>query len=487
MRKYLRILFLVIFSQYLHINANAQIDAPKWVDDIGGPSSNCISSGVGVDKQNNIFIAGFFSGTADFDPSAGGTHNLTAKGDYDGFVAKYTTDGKLIWAVSMGGSSTTQVNSMIVDANGNPIISGQFNSSDLDADPGSGTTTLSTQGGYDAFVIKLDSNGALVWAKSIGGGATDYGSHIIADSQGNVIEDVLYQSTVKVASQSFTAQGSQFNGLAIKFDPSGNLIWAINIGDPGNSEVNYSTVDHQDNVLLCGSFQGNDNFDPLGTPSYINGNGGGTYIAKYTSAGSLIWVKSFNGPSANICVNSKNDIFLDGPFSSTISFNGTSLSPVGAQDLYLAKYSSAGDFEFAKDVGGANGSMYNYGIQSSQDDYIFISGYFSGTIDFDPSPATSALISDHGQRDFFLTKYDSDLNYKWAFNGGSPDCNNSLGRAIIADNNNDILFTGGFCSTVNFSASTCTPYPLTAQSSTRDCFLGKYTKYSYSCCADNRF
>jgi len=476
MRKYLRILFLVIFSQYLHINANAQIDAPKWVDDIGGPSSNCISSGVGVDKQNNIFIAGFFSGTADFDPSAGGTHNLTAKGDYDGFVAKYTTDGKLIWAVSMGGSSTTQVNSMIVDANGNPIISGQFNSSDLDADPGSGTTTLSTQGGYDAFVIKLDSNGALVWAKSIGGGATDYGSHIIADSQGNVIEDVLYQSTVKVASQSFTAQGSQFNGLAIKFDPSGNLIWAINIGDPGNSEVNYSTVDHQDNVLLCGSFQGNDNFDPLGTPSYINGNGGGTYIAKYTSAGSLIWVKSFNGPSANICVNSKNDIFLDGPFSSTISFNGTSLSPVGAQDLYLAKYSSAGDFEFAKDVGGANGSMYNYGIQSSQDDYIFISGYFSGTIDFDPSPATSALISDHGQRDFFLTKYDSDLNYKWAFNGGSPDCNNSLGRAIIADNNNDILFTGGFCSTVNFSASTCTPYPLTAQSSTRDCFLGKYTQ-----------
>jgi len=476
MRKYLRALFLVIFSQCFHINANAQIDVPKWVADIGGPSSNCISSGVGVDKQNNIYIGGFFSGTADFDPSAAGTHNLTAKGNYDGFVAKYTTDGKLIWAVSMGGSSTTQVNSMCVDANGDPIITGQFDSSDLDADPGPGTAILSAQGGYDAFVIKLDADGGFVWAKSIGGSGTDYGVHVIADSQGNVIENIRYQSAVQVGSQIYTAQSSQFNGLAVKYDPNGNLIWAINIGDTGDSEVDYSTVDHLGNVLLCGPFQGNDNFNPLGAASYLNANGGATFIAKYTSAGSLIWVKSFNGPPANICVNSKNDIFLDGPFSSTISFNGTSLNPVGAQDLYLAKYSSAGGFEFAKDVGGANGSMFNYGIQSSQDDYIFISGYFNGTIDFDPSPATSAFISDHGQRDFFLTKYDSDLNYKWAFNGGSPNCSNSLGRAITVDNNNDILFTGGFCSTVNFSASTCAPYPLTAQSSSRDCFLGKYVQ-----------
>lgn len=462
--------------------AKCQIDVPKWVDDIGGPNSSCISSGIEVDKQNNIYVSGIFSGTADMDPSAA-VYNLTAKGQFDLFLAKYTTNGALIWAIDVGGSAYTQVNAMAIDQNGNCIVTGQFNSA-FDADPGPGTTTLTPAGDYDAFIIKYNANGGFVWARSIGGGGTDYGSHVATDSQGNIFECVRYQSSVKVSGQTVTAGGSDFNGLTVKYDPNGNVLWKINIFDPGDSEV-FDEVDSQGNVIVGGHFQGNDNFNPLGAAHFANANGNAQYIAKYTTAGQLIWVQTFAGVlvgnNINIGIDSQGNVIADGPFSSQLKFNGTTvLNPTGSQDLFLAKYLSDGTFQSAKDIGGGGSSIFNYTIHASHDDNIFITGYFSGKIDFDPSPATTGLVSDHGQRDFFLAKYDDDLNYKWAFSGGSPNCDQSLGRNTCIDNNNDVIFTGSFCSTVNFSASACTPYPLTAKSTggspARDSFVGKYVQ-----------
>jgi gliding motility-associated-like protein len=477
MWKYLHILLILIILQIFHNSANAQIDVPKWMDDIGGPTSSCISSGVQVDKQNNVYVTGLFSGTADFDPSSG-VYTLTAKGQYDTFVAKYTTNGTLIWAVSMGGSGSDiiQVNSLAVDINGNPIISGQFDSSDFDADPGTGTTILSTAGGNDAFIIKLNTNGQFMWAHDIGGELTDYGGHLSTDSQGNVIDGIRYEATVTVGGNTYTNNSGGFNGLTIKYDPNGNVIWAINLADATDAESDYSGIDSQDNIVVTGHFSGNDNFNPLGAAKTLNGNGNGIFIAKYTSAGILLWVQEFNGSTAIVCVDSQNDIFVDGPFSSPTNFNGTILNNTGSQDLFLAKYSSTGVFQYAKDIGASTGTVTNYGILASLDDNVYISGYFTGTVDFDPSPATTALLTYHGQQDFFLAKYDGNLNYKWVFGGGNNSCSNNLGRALGIDYNNNVLFTGSFCSTVDFSASSCTPFPLTAQSNVRDCFLGKYVQ-----------
>lgn len=472
----LRFSFILLLLLLLPLLGICQIDVPKWVDDIGGPGSNCISSAVQVDEQNNIYVAGFFNGTADFDPSPA-VYNLTATGTFDTFVAKYTTDGKFIWAVRVGGGDYTQVNSMGVDKDGNPIISGQFDQP-IDADPGPGVNTL-TPNGYDAFLIKLNTNGQLVWAKDIGGGGTDYGSHVSTDSKGNVLESVRYQQTVTVGSNTYTAGGGTFNGLCMKFDPTGNLIWAVNLSDSNDSEV-FEDVDAQDNVIIGGHFQGNDNFNPLGTAYMLNGNGDSEFVAKYTSAGILVWVQDFAGTlvgnNLNLCVDANGDVFADGPFQSPLNFNGTAMNPIGSEDIFVVKYSATGAFQSAKDIGGAGASIFNYGIHASQDNNIFISGYFSGTVDFDPSPATTALVTYHGQQDFFLSKYDNNLNYKWAFSGGSSQCPQSLGRNVTIDNNNDVLFTGAFCSTVDFSASSCSPLSLTAQSSVRDCFLGKYTQ-----------
>ena len=370
---------------------------------------------------------------------------------------------------------------MALDANGNATIAGQYDV-DMDADPGPGIFTLHNNGGNDAFLIHFDTNGNLSWAKSVGGNGTDYGDKVSADSYGNVIQVVQYQSSVAVGSQVFSKVGLGFNGLVIKYDLAGNLLWAINLSDSsGDAPAKYSWIDNNDNILISGGFSGIVNFNPLGTPYVLNGNGGATYVAKYSPSGTLLWVRSINGIVINnnvfLGVNSANDVYVGGPFSSTLSFGGSNnLNPVGPQDMFIARYDVNGVFQFDKDIGGSNASVYNYAIDAKQDDNIYISGYFNGTVDFDPSPTAKALIKDHGQRDVFLSKYDSDLNYKWAFSVGSANCNNSIGRSVVVDNNNDVLLAGSFCSTVNFDASGCTNYNLTAQSPTRDSFVGKYVQ-----------
>jgi len=470
--------FITIVSVLFPFLSYCQIAVPKWVDDIGG-SGQSIPAQVKTDKQNNIYITGIFQGTVDFDPTAG-VYNLTSNGgSFDTYVAKYNAAGGLIWAVAIGGSGLDQVNDLTLDGNGNSTVIGQYDSPVMDADPGPGVFNLNNNGGNDAFIVRLDSNGKFTWAKSVGGGATDYGDRVSTDSNGNVIAVLKYQATVTVGGQTYTSQGT-FNGLIIKYDVSGNVLWSINLADTGDCEARAVTIDANNNIIVSGNFSGNDNFNPLGSAYNLNGNGSSMFLVKYTPSGNLIWATSVAGDAVNsniyLCVNSNNDIFLDGPFSSSLSFNSgqTNINPTGSQDLFLAKYKNDGTFQWVKDIGATNASVYNYGIVASQDDNIYISGFFSGTVDFDPSPTSSAFVSDHGLQDLFFAKYDSDGNYKWAFNVGNQNCNQTLGRNLAVDSNNDVLLVGSFCSTVNFDASKCTTYPLTAQSNIRDSFLAKY-------------
>jgi len=457
-----------------------QISVPKWVDDIGGPgSSSSIPATVITDKQNNIYITGIFQGTVDFDPTAG-VYNLTSNaGSFDTYVAKYTSAGGLIWAVSFGGSGTDQVNGMALDDNGNPTVIGQYDSSSMDVDPGPGVYNLQNNGDKDGFIVHFDTNGKFIWAKSIGGGGTDYGDKTTADHLGNVIAVLQYQSTINVDGKTFTSNGS-FNGLIVKYNVSGTMQWAVNLSDTGDSEGRFVGADSNNNIVVSGAFSNTVNFNPLGSPSTLNGNGNSTFLAKYTPAGNLIWVQQITGNvtnnNSNLCINSKDDIFIDGPFSSPLNFGSTNLNPVGARDIFVAKYTSNGALQWTSDIGGASASVYNYGITASQDDNFYISGFFSGTVDFDPSPTSQAPVSDHGQQDLFLAKYDSNGNYKWAFSAGNSGCSQTLGRSVTIDGNNDVLLAGSFCSTVNFDASKCSTYPLTAQSNTRDSFLAKYVQ-----------
>ncbi len=455
--------------------------APKWLADMGGPNGSSTSTMMKVDAQNNIYVIGTYTGTVDFDPSAGVNNLTSVNSSVDGFVTKYDTNGALMWAVSIGGTGTDQPNALTIDGSGNITVTGQFNSPTLSA----GGFNLTSAGGADAFIIHLNNNGSFLWAKSIGGSGIDNGSKVVSDNAGNLVEAVQFQSTIKVNSNGsiITAQGAT-DGLVIKYDAAGNVLWDFSLGSPGGGDnsVNDVLIDNNKNIVIAGYLNGTVHFNPLGSADSVRTGNNSMYIAQYSPAGILIWVQVITSISTNfnyninICADNQNNIYVDGMFADSLNFGTAAiLTPAGSHDIFFAKYSTSGVFQWYEDIGGAGSSINSYGLVMGIDNNIYITGYFSGTIYFNPFNS-SVFVSDHGIGDMFLAKYDVNGIYQWAFGLGNNSCNNNIGRFAAINSNNDILLTGSFCSTVNFDGSNCGgSFTATAQSSVRDLFIAKYT------------
>ena len=168
---------------------------------------------VAVDSSGNIYTTGPFQVTADFDPGAG-TTNLTSAGGNDVFVSKLDSAGELVWVKQLGGTDSTDAYSVAVDSSGNVYTTGYF-SQTTDFDPGAGTSNLVSAGSFDAFVSKLNSTGAFVWAKQFSGTGLDQGRSVAVDSLGNVYTTGSFSGTVD-------------------FDPGGGT---ANLVSTGNGDV----------------------------------------------------------------------------------------------------------------------------------------------------------------------------------------------------------------------------------------------------------
>ena len=141
----------------------------------GSSSDNVVSSddydegtAVALDSLDNVYITGFFSRMADFDPGPG-THNLMSNGYQDIFVSKLDSSGNFMWATQFGGDYSRGFGfDIAVDGLGNVYTVGGFRGT-VDFDPGSGTYNLTSVGDSDIFVSKLDSEGDFIWASQMGG------------------------------------------------------------------------------------------------------------------------------------------------------------------------------------------------------------------------------------------------------------------------------------------------------------------------------
>jgi predicted transcriptional regulator len=269
-----------------------------WAKSFGG-TSNESGSSVAVDSSGNVYTAGYFKSTlVDFDPGSG-TANLTPTGGTDVFVSKLDSSGNYVWAKSFGGPMADSGRSVAVDSSGNVYTTGTFEGTG-DFDPGSGTANLTSNGGTDVFVSKLDSSGNYVWAKSFGGTHLEYGFSVAVDSSGNVYTTGYFKSTLVdfdpgSGTANLTHDGTGCAGYAAdvfvsKLDSSGNYGWAKSFGsDDCNAESGYSVAaDSSGNVYTTGTFRSTVDFDPGSGTTNLTSNGGqDVFVLKLDSSGNL--------------------------------------------------------------------------------------------------------------------------------------------------------------------------------------------------------
>ncbi len=337
-----------------------------WAKSMGGIGYDFPLT-IGLDMYGNIYFAGYFEDTVDFDPG-GATFNLISNGYEDMFISKIDSNGNFIWAKQIGGSGYDEITSIYVNNFGDVFLTGFFTGA-VDFDTGTGIFNVTSIGYSDIFISKLDNTGNLVWVKNIGGTYNNAGTAITLDSAGNIYTTGNFVDTVdfdpgigvyNLISLSTTGGSDMF---LYKSDNSGNFIWAKSFGGSGSLGPLSIALDDFGNVLTTGWLLGSVDFDPdtsyFGLVSTVNRD---IFISKLDNNGDFVWAKPFTGGgydmAYSIQIDALGSVYTTGVFWGTVDFDPGvgvyNVTSLGNRDMYISKLSSAGNFAWVKSMGGSN-------------------------------------------------------------------------------------------------------------------------------------
>lgn len=370
-----------------------------------------------IDDQGMLYATGFFLTQIDFSSGAG-TLTLNSFGDFDAFLLKIDTAGNEQWAKQFGGfMGIEEGRSVVVDDSSNVYLTGLFTGS-ADFDPSNNMFLLTAAGGsaFEGYVVKLDINGDLVWAKQLGGTNSDVGRGISINSNGDLFVTGTYRGTADLdpgtSSANFTSNGSD-DIFIVKLDRNGNFGWAKSIGGSSADLANGIAVDSLSNVIVIGQFLGNIDFDPGAGNSFLQTVGFyDSFVLKLDSAGNFTWVKRVNSTSnvnsRFVKTDNSNNIYITGGFTGTLDINpDTNITQnifnAGSDDVFVLKLNENGSYVWGFTAGGNNFDQAT-SLEISDSSNIYISGSFNSTMDFDPSPGILNLTPTMS-RDAFIAKY----------------------------------------------------------------------------------
>ncbi|MCW3102985.1 MAG: hypothetical protein JWO09_1425 [Bacteroidetes bacterium] len=371
------------------------------------------------------------------------------------------------WVKSAGGGSSDVTNGIATDANGNSFITGYFYSPTITF----GSTTLTNSGlsgTHDFFLVKYDPLGNVLWARSAIGASYDRGMGITTDPSGNVLVAGYFSGpSITFGTTTLSCSGNT-NVFVAKYDSSGNLIWAKRAGGTGSSQAYAISSDVNGNVFLTGSFLNSS--ITFGTITLTNVGNQDIFVAKYDASGNVVWARSAGGNSLDNGFGISNDAsgntYVTGQYASpVINFGTATLTNTSSDfDFFIVKYNGSGNIVWAKSAGGA---AQEKGVSISCDALgnSFVTGQFSSpSITF----GTSTLINGGGSVfDIFVVKYNSSGNVLWAKSGSGSAADYVWDNAI--DTSGNSFITGLFDSpSITFGTTTL------IRSSVRDIFVVKY-------------
>ncbi|MBK7129681.1 MAG: T9SS type A sorting domain-containing protein [Crocinitomicaceae bacterium] len=484
MKKILFLICFVLVTQFSFAQDNELI----WAQGRGSSDTE-ITRDLIVDGSGNIISVGQFSNTIDFDNGTG-THSLTSNGNFDIFVMKQDPDGNLLWAHNFGDYYYDVGYSVGVDNANNIYITGLF-SYEVDFDPSANVYNVGSSGSslYQIFLLKLNSDGEFEWInhlESVTGHcqgldiAVEYtGASVIT---GNFIGPVDFDPSVGTANM--TAVNSLGDIFIARYDNAGGYQWAHQLsGTSGNNFPGDVSIGFDYSVYLSGTFGGTMDLDPTaGTQSAVSNGYDDSFVLKLMSDGTFLWAKSFGGiwgesATAIISKNADFDVYIGGSFRQDVDFDpgaGIQMHSAGTSEYsYLLKLDWSGEYVWVKTFVDGNNKIEALALD--EDQYIYSTGGFSNTPDFDPGAGVVNKTS-HGNNDIFVVQLDGSGNFLWANSYGS--INEDGANAIYFNAQEDYYIGGQFSDGADFSSS-LTPFVLTAQGGI-DSYVAKYGPCSYN-------
>jgi hypothetical protein len=302
----------------------------QWAKTFGSSSGGSnIAYGVAVDSGGNVAITGTFQNTVDF-----GGGPITAAGLYRGiFVVKLSASGVHLWSKGFGGVYDDYGWGVAFDANGNLVVTGQFQDS---VDFGGGTLTPS--GGDDIFLVKYSPNGSHIWSKRFGDTANQEALAIAMDSSGNIVIVGSLMGTVDFGGGPLTDPSTFYPDMFVaKLSSAGDQVWSKRFGGSNSDQARGVAIDSSGNVIITGYIFGAVDFG--GGP--LSNTGLSTFVAKYSGSGVYLWSRAFPGTASNqgnaAAIDRNGNVGATGWLQGTVDFGQGSISSAGGLDGFVLK------------------------------------------------------------------------------------------------------------------------------------------------------
>ncbi|MGK3967864.1 hypothetical protein WMF38_27305 [Sorangium sp. So ce118] len=354
----------------------------NWPRTFGGPGTDHCSV-VARDADNNVIVAGTFDG----DANIGGT-SFTSRGSTDVFVAKLDPQGNVLWVASISGVNAELVHGIAVDPENNIVVAGEIGSTATLRDAMARTRTMMGNGGGDAFVVKLDGAGGLLWDSHFGNPSHQAALDVAITPDNDVV--VVGRSSGTVEFGRFVLSATDQDAFVAKLDATtGEPSWAKILGGSMDQEFAGVAADHEGNIVVAGSTRGAINFDGL-----FSAYAGGTdaVVAAFGADGRHLWNHSY-GDAANqrvlgVAADQAGNFLLVGEFEGSLNVLTPPLSSRGGHDAFLAKLDPAGETVWAKPFGNDMDQRAT-AVDVDALGTIVLTGRFSGSIDLGGDLMTS--------------------------------------------------------------------------------------------------
>jgi hypothetical protein len=344
------------------------------------------------DAAGNLFLAGFFGSTADFDPGLG-VQLRTSSGGNDGFILKLSPSGDFQNVWCMGGDVITWISDIALDDAGNIYGTGSVMGT-ADCDPGPGVFNITSSGDWDIFVVRLDSAGNFKWVKCLGESADwDLGTAICLDANANVYFTGHFANTMDFDPGPGTfllSSGGSDDAYVCALDSAGNFIRAGAFRGTGEQMGFGITTDAAGNVYVAGGFTGLTDFNPgAGFYPVPASYGWNSFICKLSPGGSLAWAKSIkaSGEAWSVMLDGTGNVYTTGTArADSVDFDpgpGTYIMQAGyGEQSYLLILDTLGEFRCAGTTGG-NRCYSNALAADVKNGFAYITGYIQDTCDLD--------------------------------------------------------------------------------------------------------
>ena len=411
----------LLFLTHSTIPANAWNQSTFAAQAYGGGGFET-TVGIATDAAGNIYSTGTLAGAIDVDPSPTSTATLSqVGGGVDIWITKFNSSGEYIWGKVFGGTDGDVPYGIDVDSNGNVFVVGTY-AGTVDFDPGAGTTSRTSRGNDDNFVIKLTTDGNFAWVKEFGGANEERATAVVLDSNNNILITGLYNGNVDfnpAPLETNTVAGGVIDVFVLKLDPNGGYLWAKGLGGSSADYGEGIAVDSNNNVYVTGRYTGNVDFDPGAGITTIAGSAtNGAFILKLNGDGTFGFARGFDGTGQDVGleieVDSSGNILTAGQFQSTVDFDpgaGTAnLTTSPSSAIFLLKLDPSGNYLWAKSWGGSGDLPWDLKITLSND--VLLSGDYLGTVDFDPNAGVSSYTAQNST-DGFILKLDTSGNFVW--------------------------------------------------------------------------